>query len=841
MLGKRLEKVSFLCYNISMSKGLLTKYNSQLNEIVKYYEPNESRHSIHFESEDLKDVWISRYLYGEENYDFKQELENQPEFAFIQNSALEGMLTIKLSYYQNNWGETVNSLLNKDTAIVKVDANTYYLYNLTNATNEGEENISYKATLNIPFSLQILGLLKNDFLIKRTHATTDFINLDSEKNDNNIWANFNKREMFDYTSLESKENINIPSIFLFYQIESGDDGIPSQNSLHKVKIIPICTGEYYPNGEIAGNSMNTTINALNEIYKEKDPLLQYIKILPETPYITKNLKTINGEVTWDGELNYNINYLTYENKNYTYIFTLNSNSIEPTNTIIFKGIYKLDTRFNTGEFEPKIINFYEEIDITKPYQFDYGAVYNPADRDSIQHIYYTLLGSYLPKLNEETIIFFPGLNNEKTINIVFNLNNKKYEDAHNRELYNIYVNIPEDQKVAIFPIKITNIDNINYKFETPTGNDIYELYDDTWYYVYDVSEAPNKNMDKTDKLWGISSDTIDFRIDSQIVFKELIKFEPVSSSTYNFAYRFNLKNFIQNEEDIHLFQSGTKNLIVGIPNTDFSIKVPINYLNQDYLYIIGVLDLYKMTCNYFLSLSSYNINSQESNFTVENVQLDGPTISSNYQEWYNANKISRALKITSSSILLAGGIGGGLFHHLLNPFAGGKGLAIGGGLALGGAARGLRLLANKGNLEHSPAKVKDGENLFINFIQPYITYFTDIAKEDKIANFDFSLYIWEERPENNYQENKKNELKMFGIEVSNLANSYHYFGEKKTYQYYEILETFENIQAPIAVEIKQRIDEIFEGGITFWYYRADRVWGGIKNYEQENPFIDIIE
>jgi hypothetical protein len=39
-----------------MSKGLLTKQNSQFGEIIEYY-PNvkTTRHTVHFESDDLKD------------------------------------------------------------------------------------------------------------------------------------------------------------------------------------------------------------------------------------------------------------------------------------------------------------------------------------------------------------------------------------------------------------------------------------------------------------------------------------------------------------------------------------------------------------------------------------------------------------------------------------------------------------------------------------------------------------------------------------------------------------------------------------------------------------------
>jgi hypothetical protein len=126
------------------------------------------------------------------------------------------------------------------------------------------------------------------------------------------------------------------------------------------------------------------------------------------------------------------------------------------------------------------------------------------------------------------------------------------------------------------------------------------------------------------------------------------------------------------------------------------------------------------------------------------------------------------------------------------------GLAV----AAGGAFKGLNMLENRKNLENSPAKISSGDNTFINFIQPYNTLVSTIQKEDKITNFDFSLYSWEE-------------FKMNGISVENLVNSYKSFGEKKRYQYFEIIEAFENIQAPLSTEIKQKIDEIFGKGITF--------------------------
>jgi uncharacterized ubiquitin-like protein YukD len=119
-------------------------------------------------------------------------------------------------------------------------------------------------------------------------------------------------------------------------------------------------------------------------------------------------------------------------------------------------------------------------------------------------------------------------------------------------------------------------------------------------------------------------------LDGQIIFKSLNLYENNKTTAYNFVYRIDLKNYIKNDYDIHLFQSGVKNLIIGVPNTDFKLKVPINKINAEYIYIVGILDLYKLNCNYFLILDSYNINSYESNFIIENVQINGPTISNNY-------------------------------------------------------------------------------------------------------------------------------------------------------------------------------------------------------------------
>jgi hypothetical protein len=178
--------------------------------------------------------------------------------------------------------------------MIKGEDGLYYLYNLSDAFNEGEKNITYTATLNIAFTYQILNLLINDIMIKRTHAKNNFINLDNEKNDNNIEQNFIKREMFDLTTKDKIENINISSIFLFYTPESEEK--VSQHSLYNIKIIPICSGLYYPSDrDESGVDNNSTLTALNYIYNLKDPLLEYIMILPETPYITKKIETIDGE------------------------------------------------------------------------------------------------------------------------------------------------------------------------------------------------------------------------------------------------------------------------------------------------------------------------------------------------------------------------------------------------------------------------------------------------------------------------------------------------------------------------------------------------------------------
>lgn len=829
-----------------MSKGLLTKQNSQFGEIIEYY-PNvkTTRHTVHFESDDLKDYWIARYLYNEANYDWKTELENQPEFAFIQNTSTSGVFTIKIDYYRENWGETINSLLNKDTAMIKGEDGLYYLYNLSDAFNEGEKNITYTATLNIAFTYQILNLLKNDILIEKTQAKNNFINLDNQQNVNNIKTNFNKREMFDTTTKETIDNINISSIYIFYSIidDETEDANPSQNSLYKVKIIPICTGEYYPYGaNTVSISYTSTLDALSWIYEQKDSLVKYIMVLSETPYITKHLETdSDGNTIWNGALDINTMYIDYETQNdgKFYIFSLKRHQEIEGVPVITTGNYKLKTNDNTGDYQDKTISFLQTINDNDTYLFDFGVVKNGTE--DIDHTYYSIKGSAFPKIGEEKIVWFGGDDN-----IVYSYPNKYISTTELANSYNSlnYQNglmgSDDNGKLdLLYPIKIKNLDNINYTFSTPTSNDLYNLTtynSDFWYMSIQAGGSPPyiDFLDNNTNLWG---NTLGVRVDNQFIIKSITNTSISSNSVFNFLYRFDMSNFIKNNEDIHLFQSGLKDLKIGIPNTDLNIKLPINILNNKYIYVVGVLDLYKLTTNYFLLLENYNINSYESNFVIENVQINGPVDSSQYLEWYNGHKTSRMLGRIESGILIAGG-GIGFVKSWLNPWK--KTSWLGLGVSAGGAFKGLNLLENKKNLQQSPIQTTRGEDFFMNFVQPYniIDETLPLIKEDKIQNFDFSLYAWEEIPEDNFQENERKNIIVGGIKVSNIVNSPFYFGEKKRFQYFEISQSFENIQASLSTEIKQKIDEIFEKGITFWYFRNDLVFNGIKNYEQDNPFID---
>lgn len=801
-----------------MSKGILTKNNSSWGIIVNQVAANEFRHSISFPDENLKDIFIAKFLFGDENFNWKAEIEKQPEFAFIRNSAQSGVFTIRVSDYPN---ENIDSLLNKDTAMVLTENGEYLTFALSGATYDGKRNITYVADLDIPFSYNILYKLKNNFSIERTHAKKEVINLDFSQKENNIQTNFLKREMFDTSTKEKIENTNFASIFLFYAIESDSESLPSRNSLYDVKIIPICSGPYYPE-EFNGESVNfnSTLNALNSIYAQKDPNLKHIMILPETPWIQKKYEIIDDVKTWKGALSYNEIYIDFELLNNSYVFHI-KNDLNFIGEIIFSGIYKLKIDDDSGEFAPKTISFNSLIENKKTYSLDYGIV---TIGDDFPHIFYNINGNLFPPIGETKIIFLGGRNDSST-QIANQLNNGDFSQP---VLYGNWIGEDENlNSVYVYPIKISNIDNVNYRFETPTGADLYNLYSGTWYYNYSydghfVIVIPNNN-----DFWGKGGG-----YDDQVILKELDYLNSDLSTNQNFIYRFPLKNFIKTDEDLFLFQGGKKDLYVGIPNTDFNLKIPINLLTNEYLYFLASLDLSTMTCFYFLEMENYNVNNYQSNFIISDVQISGPTISSEYLEWYNSHKTSRFLGRIETSILLAGGATSLIFSPFHRAFG-----FLGAGLIGGGLMKGGHMIANRKNMERMPAKNTQGEDVFFNFLQPNLNL-QNVILEEKLANFDFSLYIWEQIPEDNFQENERKNLITSGIQVSNLVNNVFAFGEKKRFQYFEIKQTFENIDLPLSAEIKQQINDIFEQGITFWFFREDLVFEGIKNYEQENPFID---
>lgn len=241
-------------------------------------------------------------------------------------------------------------------------------------------------------------------------------------------------------------------------------------------------------------------------------------------------------------------------------------------------IFNVDYQLDTDELDSIEIPFNQEINDADIYRFDYGINSPGKDRE---HVFYEISGGLLPNMSETKLIFIGG-NNDTSKNNADNLNNGNFNNTH--LLFN--------DNGIIFPIKITNIDNLNYLFETPSGSDLYNLYNDTWYYL--SADVPNNS-----NAWGDGSDA---PFDTHIILKQLVDLN--GTSNWN---AISLMNYINETTDDTIISAKVSNfnpLIINKQDTNIAFSDIVNITKDNEIYRLNYV-------NYDNNINNYKIYFQE--------------------------------------------------------------------------------------------------------------------------------------------------------------------------------------------------------------------------------------
>ncbi len=177
-----------------MTKILLPPKNTVWGVIVNPNSSNTYRHCLSFDNEAGKDLFINTQLFN--GGDYKQLMQQQPNIAFVRNSATNGEFKVNIEDYPN---ETFTSLLNKDFVILWEDG-VYSFYTVVGERDGTSGNIIFTCELDIFFTYDITKMFNNQKTRIET-AHIDRFALDDKKNVlpilNNYTSPIYSKEEFD--------------------------------------------------------------------------------------------------------------------------------------------------------------------------------------------------------------------------------------------------------------------------------------------------------------------------------------------------------------------------------------------------------------------------------------------------------------------------------------------------------------------------------------------------------------------------------------------------------------------------------------------------------------------
>lgn len=81
----------------------------------------------------------------------------------------------------------------------------------------------------------------------------------------------------------------------------------------------------------------------------------------------------------------------------------------------------------------------------------------------------------------------------------------------------------------------------------------------------------------------------------------------------------------------------------------------------------------------------------------------------------------------------------------------------------------------------------------------------------------------------------------YGYKLNQIENIQKYLNSRFWFNFLKIDKIFSLIDNGLSKQIKLKINEDFENGITFWHYRIKENWKGIKNYDFENLEMEFVK
>lgn len=414
------------------TKILLTENNTPWGIRYRIVGDNTYDHVINFPDPELKNEFINNELFN--GKDHEKLLENAAETGYMQIDDLNAMLRIDVSDYPN---ETINSLLNKDYAIV-LDNDVKLFYALTTPTmNSTQGVITYTAELDIFFTYLTELNIQNQNIIYRGHADRYYKSIITNKvkwnkddiiflNEEEYYKDWKKyptgleEVIYEHTFIEEngstftnseKEDINQTNWVTFYLKTGTDD---SEGT-----------------GELDNKFLRTSIYFTTDTTTDTTPEQPFHVITLPTTSRIKYIKYASGLLSEEMKSAYSFNEWLIENNYTDWVLGITISKIPPAKLTVHKGNIKY------GETDVEDVIYLGAV----PGSGLVGErVYSPGDGVGVirlDTIGYTKWNKEIEILPEPTIKFEPGQPRNIEFEIKNYLDNETYSLINKEDKYTI--------------------------------------------------------------------------------------------------------------------------------------------------------------------------------------------------------------------------------------------------------------------------------------------------------------------------------------------------------------------------------------------------------------------
>lgn len=771
-------------------KLLLAQRNTLWGVIVNPRSSNQYRHVLSFDSPQLKDEWLNKEIFNNQNH--KDLLKSSPHRDITYIDGLRIEFRVEPTEYPN---ETFYSLMNKDFVVMEdtsVNPSEYRYYAITSAKRKGN-TVQYEAELDIFFTYDIKDMFNDtDVQVSRGMVDRYFQGTD----DKGVHALYP-------IHLQGGQDFRSP----FYASDDYEESLAKSTlpaSTPKPALFdytPFLEEILVDNEKILGD------NAPHTLLKNEDSQLNdEIK-----EYANEILNSINWEI-----VHYKIDGGGIESH-------IRCNSRNVNNNLQNLGI------------KPNHINL--ERPISARVSIDDGnrtPIYD--QRNNIGDLYFAqgFLNKELqdPKLIKNTrhissIPPYAGFISDKNfkVQIVVRLT----PDPTQGKLNYIDINL------------LFGVERVNDSGGNPTGD--YNLFDadsrEITLYTkpysggtsfnnvgFVVREIQTENDAKTRRYGSKKHTKHKIAVDLEI-------FKPIHSLSINtkvvnthpnepkldfypFRY-FSLKNFSPNSMVI------APQNIIGFENK-LTFKVGFGYLVDSWTQW-AVIDNYKKQW-----LPNDQIANNENQFFSDTTSYSLYTETNAWEEYSIRNKSQMQTSITSAKVNAGMGIAGA-------GIAGATSALTGNPLGVIGAIFGGASIASKSMMEINKIKAlkQDLHNTPNSIVNSGTTLPMDLNMKVNQLNIteyrlDPLLDLMVREHIYKYGYNFKGKLE----KASKVLNNRYYFN------YIEIQDCYENVKIQLSAEAKQLINDTLNTGLTVWNVRDLATFKGIKNYDYENVEMSLI-